>query len=216
MELQRIAALYADPGPFASAYVEVSRTQEDGDRLAELQARAARDELVAQSCPEELARQVYEALAVSTHEGGTVSRCVVASERGVLLDALTHRHVPQPVAATWGEQVRAHFAALDVLEGDLREARLRLRDDVRLHQVARRTDEGWYADAQLLQQETVLRWSGGVDVYGATLLAGCDGTRRLGDLLAVLASSAGIADGEAAEQVLPVVERLVEQGFLVP
>jgi release factor family 2 len=99
MELQRIAALYADPGPFASAYVEVSRTQEAGDRLAELQARSARDALVEQSCPEALAQQVYEALAASTHEGGTVSRCVVASERGVLLDELTHRHVPQPVAA---------------------------------------------------------------------------------------------------------------------
>ena len=92
----------------------------------------------------------------------------------------------------------------------------RLRDDVRLHQVARRTDEGWYADAQVLQQERGLRWSGGVDVYGATLLAGCDGTRRLGDLLAVLAGSAGISEADAAEQVLPVVERLVEQGFLVP
>ena len=123
--------------------------------------------------------------------------------------------VDQPVAATWGEQVRAHFAAQDLLEGDLRQARLRLREDVRLHQVARRTDEGWYADAQLLQQESGLRWSGGVDAYGATLLAGCDGTRRLGDLLAVLASSAGLSEGEAAEQVLPVVERLVEQGFLL-
>ena len=108
----------------------------------------------------------------------------------------------------------AHFGALDLLETDLREARLRLRDDVRLHQVARRTDDGWYADTQLLQQEAGLRWSGGVDAYGATLLAGCDGRRRLGDLLAVLASSAGLAEGEAAEQVLPVVEQLVRQGFL--
>ena len=124
--------------------------------------------------------------------------------------------VDQPVAATWGEQVRAHFTAQDLLETDLRQARLRLRDDVRLHSVARRTDDGWYADAQLLQQEAGLRWSGGVDAYGATLLAGCDGTRRLGDLVAVLAASAGLSEGEAAEQVLPVVEQLVARGFLVP
>ena len=123
--------------------------------------------------------------------------------------------VDQPVAPTWGEQVRAHFGALDLLESDLRGARLRLRDDVRLHQRAVRTDEGWLAETQVLQQEAGLRWSGGVDAYGATLLAGCDGQRRLGDLLAVLASSAGLTDAEAAEQVLPVVERLVEQGFLV-
>jgi hypothetical protein len=121
----------------------------------------------------------------------------------------------QPVAATWGEQVDAHFVALDLLEGDLMQARLRLRDDVRLHQVARRTDEGWLAEHQLLQQELGLRWSGGVDGYGASLLAGCDGTQRLGDLVAVLAASAGLGVGEAALQVLPVVRSLVQKGFLV-
>ena len=110
-----------------------------------------------------------------------------------------------------------HFdAASYALDRGLLATPWRLRDDVRLHQVAQRTDDGWYADAQVLQQERGLRWSGGVDAYGATLLAGCDGTRRLGDLLAVLASSAGLTEAEAAEQVLPVVERLVEQGFLVP
>ena len=72
------------------------------------------------------------------------------------------------------------------------------------------------ADAQVLQQEAGLRWTGGVDPYGAALLAGCDGTRRLGELLSVLALSAGISEDDAAEQVLPVVERLVHQGFLVP
>ena len=130
------------------------------------------------------------------------------SERVVL------EQVDQPVADTWGEQVRAHFAARDLLESDLRAARLRLRDDVRLHSVARPGDDGWLAEAQVLQQQAGLRHAGGVDVYGATLLAGCDGTRRLGDLLAVLAGSAGLSETEAAEQVLPVVHRLVQQGFL--
>ena len=123
---------------------------------------------------------------------------------------------PQPVAPSWGEQVPAFFAAQQALDRGVLAGTWRLRDDVRLHQVARRTDEGWLADAQVLQQESGLRWSGGIDVYGATLLAGCDGTRRLGDLLTVLAGSAGISEQEAAEQVVPVVTRLVEQGFLVP
>ncbi len=91
-----------------------------------------------------------------------------------------------------------------------------LRDDVRLHSVAGRTEDGWVAQAQVLQQERGLRWSGSIDDYGAALLAGCDGTRRLGALVAVLAASAGMDDSEAAEQVLPAVQRLVEQGFLVP
>ena len=67
MKLNRLADLYADPGPFASAYVEVSREQEDGDRLAELQARAAGDALVEQGAPEPLAQQVADRLAASTH-----------------------------------------------------------------------------------------------------------------------------------------------------
>ncbi len=122
--------------------------------------------------------------------------------------------VEQATAPTWGEEVLAHFARRDLLDADLLEARLRLRDDVRLHQVAGRTAEGWMADTLVLRQERGLRWDGGVDVYGATLLAACDGTQRLGDLLAVLAASADLSVDEAAEQVLPVLRRLVQQGFL--
>jgi hypothetical protein len=110
---------------------------------------------------------------------------------------------------------RCPLRAMDLLESSLLNARLRLRDDVRLHQVGRPGPEGWEAESSVLQQSSGLRWSGGVDAYGAQLLAGCDGTRRLGELVSVLAGSAGLTDAEAAEQVLPVVERLVEQGFLV-
>ena len=122
----------------------------------------------------------------------------------------------QPFAPAWGEAVPAFFAAQEALDRGLLATAWRLRDDVRLHSVAERTEEGWVARAQVLQQERGLRWSGGIDDYGAALLAGCDGTRRLGALVAVLAASAGIDESEAAEQVLPAVQRLVEQGFLVP
>jgi methylase of polypeptide subunit release factors len=92
----------------------------------------------------------------------------------------------------------------------------RLRDDVRLHQVASRDDEGWLVDSQLLQQSEGLRWSGGTDEHGAALLAACDGTVPLRTLFRLLAAGAGITEGEAVETGLPVVRRLVEQGFLVP
>ena len=122
--------------------------------------------------------------------------------------------VDQPTAATWGEEVTAHFARRSLLEGDLLSARLRLREDVRLHEVGVATTDGWEAERQWLQQEAGLRWSGGVDVYGATLLAGCDGSQRLGDLLGVLAVSVNQTEAEVAEQVLPVVADLVRRGFL--
>ena len=122
--------------------------------------------------------------------------------------------VDQPTAPAWGQEVTAHFARRGLLEGNLLEARLRLRDDVRLHQAASRTPDGWVADTQLLQQEAGLRWSGSIDLYGATLLAACDGGQTLGNLLEVLAVSAGLTTGEAAEQVLPVLRELIGKGFL--
>jgi hypothetical protein len=123
--------------------------------------------------------------------------------------------VDQPVAPTWGEQVDARFAAMELLETDLLAAHLRLRDDVRLATASRAVDDDWHPERLRLEQSAGLRWSGGVDHYGAALLAGCDGSRPLGALVGVLAAATGLSDGEAAEQVLPVVRRLVEQGFLV-
>jgi SAM-dependent methyltransferase len=139
---------------------------------------------------------------------------IVALRRGgrerVALDV-----VDQPVPAAWGEQVALRFAALDLLETDLLAQPLRLRDDVRLLSTERPVDGDWHPVALRLVQETGLRWSGGLDHYGAALLAGCDGERPLGTLVGVLAAATGLSEGEAAEQVLPVVRRLVEQGFLV-
>lgn len=123
--------------------------------------------------------------------------------------------VDQPVAATWGEEVTAHFARRALLEGNLLEARLALREDVRLVEVSERTEQGWEPVRRLLQQEAGLRWSGGVDAYGASLLAACDGTRRLGDLVGLLAAAVDIPDIKLAEQVTVVIRELAEKGFLV-
>jgi len=55
---------------------------------------------VAQGAPEAVVDQVRERLLPSTHLPAPVSRCVVASANGVLLDELTSRHRPQSTA-TW-------------------------------------------------------------------------------------------------------------------
>jgi hypothetical protein len=124
--------------------------------------------------------------------------------------------VVQTVAATWGDEVLDHFARRDALATDLLDICWRLRDDVRLHQVASRDDDGWLVESSVLQQSAGLRWSGGTDDHGAALLAACDGTMPLRTLFALLAAGAGIPESEAVGQGLPVVRRLVEQGFLVP
>ena len=141
---------------------------------------------------------------------------VIAIRRGPGPGSVVLDEVDQPLAPTWGEEVLGHFDRREALRADPLERAWRLREDVRLHQVAEPGEHGWAVTSQLLQQEAGLRWTGGVDDYGATLLAGCDGRRRLGELVEVLAAAAGLGFGAAAEQLLPVVRRLVQQGFLVP
>lgn len=90
----------------------------------------------------------------------------------------------------------------------------RLRDDVRLHQVLRRA-------ARLVRRDTGPaggdRAAGraGLTCKAASPLASCNGTWRLGDLLAVPATTPDSATPRLAEQVLPVAERIVKRGFLV-
>ena len=101
MKLDRISALFDDPGPFASAYVEVSRADTGNKEAVELAARAAHDELVGLGAPGTVAEQVRDRLATVTHWPAPVSRLVVATERGVLLDELTSVHRAQP-RHVWG------------------------------------------------------------------------------------------------------------------
>jgi hypothetical protein len=124
--------------------------------------------------------------------------------------------VPQQVAPTWGEEVAAQFARRDALTADLLDTPWQLRDDVRLHQVAGRDEDGWAVESQRLQQSTGLRWSGGTDEHGAALLAACDGAMPLRMLFSLLAAGTGLPESDVVEQGIPVVRRLVEQGFLVP
>jgi hypothetical protein len=101
MRTDILAPVFADPGPFASVYVEVSRDQEQGDRIAGLAVREAVTQLAEQGAPEEVCAMVKERLDESTGESAPLSRCVVASERGILFDQLTRRHHAHAVVA-WG------------------------------------------------------------------------------------------------------------------
>jgi hypothetical protein len=124
--------------------------------------------------------------------------------------------VPQQTAATWGEEVVASFRREDALAGDLLDLPLRLRPDVRVVQVGEADEDGWAVLSQRLQQETGLRWSGGIDDHGASLVAACDGSTPLRALVQLLATALDEPVGEVCDQVLPVVTALVRKGFLLP
>jgi hypothetical protein len=101
MKTDRLAPIYADPGPFASAYIEVSRDLEQGNRVVELSVRAVGEELAEQGAPPEVVSDIRERLLRSTGKPAPISRCVVATESGVLFDELTRSHHAHPVV-TWG------------------------------------------------------------------------------------------------------------------
>lgn len=97
MNNERIAAVLQDPGPFASVYVDVSRDTDAGNRMAELHAREAADGLAAQGAPESVITPIRQVLDEVVRLPSPVSRCLVAGERGVLLDGMSRSHRSQPV-----------------------------------------------------------------------------------------------------------------------
>jgi hypothetical protein len=66
MKTTRIADLYADPGPFASVHIDVSRDAENADQHVELQARAVCDQLREQGAPDDVVKVLQELLVENT------------------------------------------------------------------------------------------------------------------------------------------------------
>ncbi|MEO7837269.1 MAG: class I SAM-dependent methyltransferase, partial [Acidimicrobiales bacterium] len=130
--------------------------------------------------------------------------------------------VHQDVALPCGDAVAATFARAawlaDVGDDDraLLDAVLVVGDDVGLHESRLAKGGRWVLDEALLRLEHGLRYTGAIDPPGAGLVAGCDGTARLGDLVQRLADAVGADAAEVTPQVMPIVWRLIEQGFLVP
>jgi len=93
------ARLYDDPGPFASVYLDVTRNSEDGERMVEIRAKDAIDDLRGQGAPEPILDRVREVLTTNTHLAAPVCRMVVVSERGVLLDEVNRVALNRPTVA---------------------------------------------------------------------------------------------------------------------
>jgi hypothetical protein len=89
--LDQLVELYNQPGPFATAYVEVSRDAESGNQVAELAAREAADALLALGAPEEVAAAIREVEPEHPPAGSDQSLRGGLGERGVARPAL-----PQP------------------------------------------------------------------------------------------------------------------------
>ncbi|MGH9278257.1 MAG: methyltransferase, partial [Acidimicrobiales bacterium] len=108
------------------------------------------------------------------------------------------------------------FLAAHTDDRALLAARFRLAPDVRLDQYLRPGLDAWDPEANQLRRTTGLHWAGGIDGDGADLLARCDGSRTMAELLEDLAGSLGTEAADVTPIWPAIVRRLVERGFLVP
>jgi predicted RNA methylase len=130
---------------------------------------------------------------------------------------------PETMTFPAGDELVQRFAAEDFLAAHLADdallaTRFRLSPDSRLDQqlVPVPEEGGWGLLDNRLRRTVGLHWSGYVDADGADLLARCDGTRTMTDLLAELAGAVGPDSADLQAAWPATVRRLVACGFLLP
>jgi len=101
MDTASLSSAYQASGPFATAFVDVSHDSENGEHEHELRVRTARQALLDQGADEDVVKAVEERLAELVNQPAPVSRLVVATPGGVVLDDVASLRVDQPVAS-WG------------------------------------------------------------------------------------------------------------------
>jgi methylase of polypeptide subunit release factors len=112
-------------------------------------------------------------------------------------------------------ELRTFLHALPA-EKDLLDARLKLAPNVRLDQVCEARDSMWQAVSARLRRVGGLEFSGALDGQSAMTLAHWDGTRSVRSCLQELAAALQTNFEAFVPKALPLVSRLVEQGFLLP
>jgi hypothetical protein len=124
--------------------------------------------------------------------------------------------VEQPVGAQLPGWINRRRWLASRTDDELLATPLRVTDDLVLDRSALLEPTGWQDATAHLRQSRGMRWSLEVDEAVAALVAGCDGTRPLKDLVAVLGAALQRPAGDVAAAVVPVVRDLLGRGFLLP
>jgi methylase of polypeptide subunit release factors len=123
------------------------------------------------------------------------------------------QHVPQLWLQPVAPDIERWFAVQDWLARDPSgplTASLGVADDVVVEQ------HGWprAESVTMLRRETGMRWSGPVDDFGLDVLAALDGSGPAAAAVAQAASAHQVPVETALEQAVPVLGRLLEEGFV--
>lgn len=128
---------------------------------------------------------------------------------------------PSRVGGAAGDHVQRAFGAYDFLEATRDDARLlaaslQVAPELRLEQTAEPHAGGWRLVAAKLRLGRGLAYEGEIEPAVAELVARCDGTRPLRDVLNEIAGSAVPTSDSVLADALAAVRTLVARGFLVP
>ena len=144
----------------------------------------------------------------------------VVLRRGPSPHRIAVETVPQAVEQPLGEAISRWLDRMSWLraasDGEILTARLRVADGVRLQTTSAPGAGGWQSEAASLVLSSGFRWSLECDDAVAALVAGCDGSRPLADLVSVLSAATGVASDALAPVVCTTVRGLVDRGILEP
>jgi hypothetical protein len=144
----------------------------------------------------------------------------VVLRRGGSPHRIAVESLPQPVDHPLGRHIAGWLDRTEWLRGrddaTLLGAALRVAAGVRLDTTATPGGSGWEPVASTLGLDQGFRWTLPTDEATAALVAGCDGTRPLSDLLDVLAFSTGVPADTLTPVACAAVRGLVDRGILLP
>jgi methylase of polypeptide subunit release factors len=126
------------------------------------------------------------------------------------------QHVDQPLGDAIGRWLDRLSWLRVSADADLLATRLRAADGVRLEATSRPAAGGWQAESARLVLGSGFRWSLDCDDAIAAVVAGCDGSRPLTDLLDVLVAATGVPAEELAPPLCVSVRGLIDRGLLEP
>ena len=118
------------------------------------------------------------------------------------------------------DQIQRIFAAQDLLQtlnedGDLLGKAFMLTPDHQLEHVLQAENGNWTVRSAQLKQIKGFQFVGNVDRLGSTVLAGCDGKRTVGELVADLAAGLRMEPEKIAPACINLMRKLLETGFLI-
>lgn len=128
---------------------------------------------------------------------------------------------PDAMSFPCGDDVLRALDAVDFLERhpqdrSLLESHLRISPDVRLERSYRSGAEGWEVEFERIRRTNGLQYEGSIDAEGARILAACDGRRPLIEVLGGIVGETEPPQNRVVPEALPIIRRLIEQGFLLP